>query len=130
MTDQTHAHEPGTLGEYLHEKQLPGVPCLQPRWCFYIPLEGETPHGYIPSVVEENVAGHSPLMGSGEHSQPWYWGTTYEQAQEVCAKANAEQGLTPEDCTAIVASSIGASIREDARRQELADRYEGLRRNR
>lgn len=83
----------------------------KPRRCFYIPpdayVEGR---GFVPSMVTENEPGHNPLGGNGDYSQPWFWGTTYEQATAIAASQNEQLGLTPEDVTAIIASSMGASF--------------------
>lgn len=78
------------------------------RICFYI-IEGQMDDGqYVPSVVTENEAGHTPMMGRDEFASPWHWGATREEADDACGKANAEMGLTSEDVTHIVASSMAA----------------------
>ncbi len=80
-----------------------------PRHCFII-QEGQCDEGgYIPSLVTEHEAGHSPLRGDPAKFQtPWYWGKTYEQAKKVCAAENARLGLSGSDVIDIVASSIGS----------------------
>ena len=99
---------------------------IESRRCFYVPPGQSHPdRGYVPSIVVENEAGHSPLVGRGELSEPWYWGSDYEEAKRICAKANAETfGLTEAEAAEIVASSIRVSIASDAsaarRRSELA----------
>jgi len=97
----------------------------EPRIC-YIVLEGQRDErGYIPSVVTEGEAGHSPLMGRGEHSRPWHWGRPtpegWEQAQRICADANTEMGLSEDDVTAITESSIVAQFRQDSAKQRYDD---------
>jgi hypothetical protein len=77
------------------------------RTAFYIPVGQFDVNGYIPSLVTENEAGHSPLDG-GADGTPWYWGKTFEQAQEFAAKANADKGLSPQDVIDIVASSMAS----------------------
>lgn len=82
----------------------------KPRQCFYIPasayVEGR---GFVPSLVTENEPGHCPMTGNGECAEPWYWGDTYERAQEVCDRVNLDRyGLTPKAATRIVASSMAA----------------------
>lgn len=78
-----------------------------PRTCFYIPpdafVEGK---GFIPSIVTENEPGHAPLVGSGDLAQPWYWGLTYEEANAFAAGENERRGLTADDVTEIIASSM------------------------
>jgi hypothetical protein len=78
-----------------------------PRRCFYIPpdayVEGR---GFVPSMVTENEPGHAPLGGSGEYSQPWYWGADYVTATAIADTENRRLGLTPEDVAAIVISSM------------------------
>lgn len=77
------------------------------RTCFYIPndayVEGK---GFIPSLVTENEPGHAPLVGNGEFAEPWYWGQTYKEATAIAAAENAKLGLTPDDVTAILLSSM------------------------
>lgn len=93
-------------------------PAPKPRQCFII-VEGQShpEFGYVPSLVTENEAGHQPMTGRGEQSQPWFWGTDYEEAKRTCEKVNAEDfGLDPGEAADIVASSIAASIRQDAAR--------------
>lgn len=84
----------------------------EPRQCFAIlPGQSHPQLGYVPSLVVEGEAGHTPMMGQGELSQPWYWGTDFEEAKRICAKVNQETfGLTEADAADILASSIGAQI--------------------
>lgn len=80
------------------------------RTCFFIPLDSYVEgKGFIPSVVTENEPGHAPLVGSGEFAEPWYWGHTYDEARTVADAENAKLGLTPDDVTIIILSSMGAS---------------------
>jgi hypothetical protein len=79
-----------------------------PRVCFYIPFGQCDDAGYIPSAVTEDEPGHAPLTGRGAHSAPWHWGKTYEEAKAICAEENARLGLSEDDVTAIVASSMAA----------------------
>lgn len=83
----------------------------QHDWCFYID-GGQVPdpdHGYVPSMVKRNEAGHSPLTGKGAWAQPWYWGRTYAEAQATCAEQNEKIGVSPAEAAMIVLSSIAAS---------------------
>lgn len=95
----------------------------RPRQCFYIPIDQFHPElGYIPSLVVEGEPGHTPMAGQGELSEPWYWGTDYETAQRTCARVNRDDfGLSEEEAAEIVASSVGASIALDARRQRASE---------
>jgi hypothetical protein len=79
------------------------------RTAFLVLVDQFDDNGFIPSLVTENEPGHSPLSG-GPGGTPWYWGKTYDQARTVCAKANADAGLSPEDVAAIVASSMSKSL--------------------
>lgn len=99
------------------------MPDFAKRKCYYIDPNQKNPNGFIPSLVFEDESGFYPMVGSGEFAQPWYWGTDLETAQKLAAEANAELGLTPEDVARILASSITASIREDATQQDAEDRY-------
>lgn len=81
-----------------------------PRKCFFIPTDAHVEgQGFVPSLVTEGEAGHAPLVGSGAFAEPWYWGATYEEACEHAAKENERLGLTPDEVSAIVLSSMGAS---------------------
>lgn len=93
-----------------------------PRQCYAIlPGQSHPELGYVPSLVTEGEAGHQPLVGRGELSAPWYWGTDFDQAQRLCDQANAETfHLTPAEARAIVESSITASIRTDHARDTAA----------
>jgi hypothetical protein len=105
---------------------MEGTDMTQPRRCFIVLLEQRNERGFIPSVVTEGEPGHSPMIGNGEFSQPWYWGTEFDQALEVCAAANADLGLSPEDVDEITNSSIAAQLRADGAR----DRFEQVLRQR
>ena len=97
------------------------------RTCFIVLADQCNSIGYIPSLVTENEAGHSPLIGNGPFSEPWYWGRPgmseegWVQAQRVCAEENARLGLTPDDVEEIVSSSIIQTIRERAAHERLDD---------
>jgi len=91
------------------------------RWCYTI-MEGQTSDGqYVPSVVVENESGHRPLLGRGELSVPWRWGSDFEKAKQIAAEANEAIGVSPEDAIEIVASSIRAgNVAEQERADALA----------
>lgn len=80
----------------------------KPRQCFIVLPDQYDEHGFIPSLVTEGEYGHAPLSGDPAKLQsPWYWGTTYEKARELCAKMNRETFKLDEIETAnIVASSM------------------------
>jgi hypothetical protein len=64
-------------------------------------------------MVEEGVAGHGPMTGRGEGSAPWIWGQTLDEAREVCDRFNQERlGISPDEASDIVLSSMGAQNRE------------------
>lgn len=78
-----------------------------PRQCYVILETQRDEHGFIPSLVTENVPGHSPLSGRGEGATPWYWGKTYERATKVCARVNKDRyGLSENAAARIVLSSM------------------------
>lgn len=82
----------------------------KPRTCFYIPPDAYVDgKGFIPSVVTENQPGHAPLAGNGAFAQPYYWGATYDEAKAHAEAENAKLGLTPDDVSDIVLSSMRAS---------------------
>lgn len=96
---------------------------VRPRWCYaVIPGQRHPERGYIPSIVTEGESGHAPLVGRDDDSEPWYWGTTWEQAQATAASCNADLGLSPEDVDEIMASSIRASIREGSAAERASAR--------
>ena len=80
-----------------------------PRIALYVDETMETPEGFIPSLVTENEAGHSPLAGKGAFSAPWYFGHDLITARRLVDEANAKLGLTPIEAIEIVASSMRAS---------------------
>lgn len=86
-----------------------GIVEQKPRQAIVVLETSLTEHGYVPSVVTENVAGHSPLTGQGECAQPWYWGHDLAKAKEIASDYNTRLGLTPEDVRDIVASSFAAA---------------------
>ena len=85
------------------------------RWCYYVcPTQDPADHGgYVPSIVEEGVAGYSPLMGRGECSAPWIWGADLETAENHCDQQNEKLGLTQKDVWEITASSMRAQNLRD-----------------
>ncbi|MEV4708213.1 hypothetical protein [Actinoplanes sp. NPDC049316] len=84
------------------------TPMSGKRHAFYIDETMQTEHGYIPSIVNEDEPGHTPLRGNGPYASPWYWGHDITTARAIAAKANADLGLTETDVRDIIASSFRA----------------------
>jgi len=81
-------------------------PNLAKSWCYTIIETSKDDNGYIPCLVVEGEEGYWPMSGRNETQAPWYWGKTYEAAQEVCNKVNAQRGITVDRAAEIVASSM------------------------
>lgn len=82
------------------------------RFCYLVDTscvfhEGK---GWVPSVVTEHTEGHSPLLGNGTGSSPWYWGLTLDAAQKICNEQNAKLGLSPMDVLEITGSSMALTM--------------------
>lgn len=80
------------------------------RWCYYIPDNGFVPgKGYRVSVVIEGEWGHFPTgdlnWKASNHVEPWFWGTTYKEAEEFCAEQNQRLGIDVVEVWKIVCSS-------------------------
>ncbi len=84
---------------------------IEPRECFYIsPLQFDEGRGFVPSLVVENEAGHSPMRGRSDAQEPWYWGKTLERAEAVCDRVNLKRyNISRKTAARIVASSMRAS---------------------
>jgi hypothetical protein len=69
------------------------------RQCYTIPpTQNPAVHGgYVPSLVVEGKSGHCPMTGRGEHSMPWVWGKTLEEAEATCAAFNIRHFGIDED---------------------------------
>ena len=105
-------------------------PDLTKPWCFWVDETMHTPNGFVPALVVEGESGYWPMMGNGKGSSPWYWGDTIEKAREVCAKANADRGIDPKRADEIVLSSMAATNREQARREEVQERWREIKEGR
>jgi hypothetical protein len=82
---------------------------MNPRICYFIPVDQFDENGYIPSLVTEGESGHAPLRGNGRLASPWHWGKTYEEAKKVATAANFDDfGLSEDDVFDIIASSMRA----------------------
>jgi len=77
-------------------------------FCYYIsPIQD--PHlygGYVPSFVERDQPGHSPMTGSMPGQAPWVWGKTLKEAEQVCKEVNARMGVNEVEAAMIVGSSM------------------------
>ena len=81
---------------------------MSDRICYYIMEDQRTEDGfYIPSLIQENVSGHSPVNG-GPGGMPYKWGRTIEEARFTCSLANERMGLSDDDVMEIVGSSMRA----------------------
>lgn len=79
-----------------------------PRQCFAILETSRDDHGYIPVLVTENIPGYSQMTGD-ESQAPWYWGKTFERAQQVADRVNKQRyGISPKTALRIIASSMRA----------------------
>lgn len=81
----------------------------RPRRCYWLDETCIAPDGtgYIPSIVVEGEAGHSPLKGDpAKFQSPWIWGPTIEDAKRQVVEANAEMGIDEQAALEIVASSM------------------------
>ncbi len=76
----------------------------EPRVCYYVPPSQDHKDGYHPSIVKENESGH--------YRTDFNWGPDLLVAQTLAKEVNAEMGLTPEDVTVIIASSMTAESQE------------------
>lgn len=76
------------------------------KFCYVIIEDQFDEHGYIPSVVVENVSGHVPMRGNGVGASPWYWGKTLEAAYAAARSKNASLGVSEEEEARITLSSM------------------------
>jgi hypothetical protein len=76
------------------------------RWCYFIPPQDASEHGYIPALVIEGESGYHMMTGNGSHAAPWYWGKTEQAANETCDAVNERKGISKADQTEIVQSSM------------------------
>jgi len=82
------------------------------RFCYFIPVDAHVEgHGFRPSVVFENVKGHFPngdwpYEGKADQKMPWFWGHTFEEAQEAANAMNEKLGLNELEVFKIVTSSM------------------------
>jgi hypothetical protein len=82
----------------------------EPDGCFFIPAKPWKDTGkWVPSWVRRNQPGHTPFAGNGPCAEPWYWGRSYQEAQETATRENAKLGISPVQAAAIILSSVRAS---------------------
>lgn len=74
-----------------------------PRRVFLLNESCQTADGYVPSIVEENTAGHFPCT--------FTWGADYATARRIADDANRQLGHSPNDVLDVIASSMRASNR-------------------
>jgi len=94
------------------------------RWCYHIPREGLIPgRGWRVSVVFEGVTGHYPTgdldATAPDHKEPWFWGATYDEAEQVAAEANQALGHNEADVVQIISSTMRGSRRRSPRSTRL-----------
>lgn len=86
---------------------------MDQKLCYYIPIDGYVEgEGYRASIVIEGEPGHRPTGSTtGMHkARPYFWGHDYETACEIAQEQNKRLGLTEDDITQIIASSMGAQM--------------------
>lgn len=88
---------------------------MSKRTIYYVPVEGyDDEHGFRASVVVEDEPGHRPtgtypFSGALGETRPYFWGHDYVAAQAIADGHNARMGITKEEATSILASSIRAA---------------------
>lgn len=66
------------------------------RWAYYVPEKAfVSGKGYRVSVVIDGERGHFPTGTQNE--PPWFWGPTYEAAEQKAAEENDARGMTASD---------------------------------
>lgn len=82
----------------------------EPEGCFFIPARPWKDTGrWVPSWARRNEPGHTPFAGNGTCAEPWFWGWSYQEAQETATRENAKLGISPAQAAAIVLSAVRAS---------------------
>jgi hypothetical protein len=80
------------------------------RFCYVIPESGYTEgKGFRVSIAIEREPGHFPTGNTPEGGdvEPWYWGTTFEEAREIADRENKTRlGLDPIEAWKIVATTM------------------------
>jgi hypothetical protein len=86
-------------------------------WAYWIDASPWKKTGkWVPSVIVQDVAGHTPMSGDpAKQQQPWYWGDSYLEAKATCDAVNLERGVTEADMVAILFSSLRAQRAQDSR---------------
>ncbi len=82
------------------------------RFVYYIsPIGAFVPgKGFRVAIVIEGEPGYT-LTGGGDskspdYKEPWYWGMTYKEAEQIAAEMNAKLGYTEREVWQIVNSSM------------------------
>jgi hypothetical protein len=73
---------------------------------YFIPVDGNTDRGWNVAIAAEDVSGYFPT--------DWFWGGTYEAANQLVEASNEKRGISVEEADRIVASSVAASRKEVA----------------
>lgn len=82
------------------------------RICYFIPFDSYVEgYGYRVSAVREGEPGHHPTGnwpydGSPGKTMPWFWGHDYDEACRIAIVQNAKMGISKDDATEIIASSM------------------------
>lgn len=50
--------------------------------------------GYRVSIVVDGECGHFPTGNTDEQQEPWYWGSTYEEAVACARRYNQSRGIS------------------------------------
>lgn len=82
------------------------------RWIYYIPLDAFIEgYGFRVSIVIEGERGHFPTgdwpyIAKKGHRMPWFWGMTYEEAEQIAAEQNDKLGYDAATVWKILSSSV------------------------
>jgi hypothetical protein len=69
-------------------KQIAAELLATRRWAYFIPPDAFVPgKGFRVSVVIEGERGHFPTGTMSD--PPWFWGMTYQEAEQKAAEVNA-----------------------------------------
>ena len=79
----------------------------KPRQAWTCVVDETGPSGFVACLATEGQPGYQAARGNGPHAEPWYLGTTYEQARATAEDWNRRDfGLEPDEAAKIVASSM------------------------
>lgn len=100
---------------------------MKPRMCYFVPIDAFIEgRGYRASVVVEGQPGHHPTgvwPNDGTKEMPYFFGRQpdgkgfdYEWACRAADNLNEQMGISKRDSIEIVASSVGAQVRQGKRK--------------